>query len=79
MLQLHLSLKNSLDELPQVSPEKLFDRFYRADIARTQSSGGYGIGLSVAQAIVQNHGGKRTAQYCADREICFAADFRIHS
>ena len=38
------------------NPEKLFDRFYRRDEARTQKKGGYGIGLSAARAIAAaNH------------------------
>ncbi|WP_338139535.1 ATP-binding protein [Paenibacillus thiaminolyticus] len=37
---------------------KLFDRFYRADPARTQESGGYGLGLPIAKAIIDRLGGK---------------------
>lgn len=46
-------IKNVCDMLPPVPPEQLFERFYRADEARTQKNGGYGIGLSVAQGIVK--------------------------
>lgn len=38
--------------------DKLFDRFYRTDPSRSSETGGYGIGLSVARAIVLAHGGK---------------------
>ncbi len=39
----------------------VFDRFYRADPSRNSETGGYGIGLSMAQAIVAAHGGKISA------------------
>ena len=39
----------------------LFERFYRMDSSRSSLTGGYGIGLSVAKAIVSAHNGKITA------------------
>lgn len=41
--------------------ERVFDRFYRADASRNSETGGHGIGLSVARAIVDAHGGKIAA------------------
>ncbi|MBR5615503.1 MAG: HAMP domain-containing histidine kinase [Clostridia bacterium] len=38
--------------------EHVFDRFYRADPSRNSATGGHGIGLSLAHAIVTAHGGK---------------------
>ena len=37
--------------------EHLFERFYRVDEARTGDSGGYGLGLAIAKAITEVHGG----------------------
>lgn len=54
---------NTCESLPACPPEKLFDRFFRGDKARTQKEGGYGIGLSAAQSIVEAHGGNITATY----------------
>ena len=61
--------------MPNINPEKLFDRFYRADEARTQKTGGYGIGLSVAKAIVNAQNGKITANYIDNNKICFEITF----
>ena len=52
--QLNLLVVNTGQDLEKLELDKVFDRFYRGDYARTQSSGGYGIGLSAAKAIVQS-------------------------
>ena len=52
-----LELENRCTLPADLDPERLFDRFYRLDPARSRSSGGSGIGLTVARAIAQRHGG----------------------
>ena len=66
-----LQVENDCEELPVDEPEKLFDRFYRGDSARTQKSGGDGIGLSAAQAIVENCKGEIRAEYRGASRIVF--------
>ena len=48
--------------IPRESLDKLFDRFYRTDPSRSSETGGHGIGLSIAKAVVGAHRGKITAE-----------------
>ena len=42
--------------------ERIFDRFARADAARTRSAGGVGLGLAIVDAIAKIHGGRSTVR-----------------
>jgi signal transduction histidine kinase len=54
------------DELPHV-----FERFYRSDKSRNRNTGGAGIGLSIAQTIVSDHGGQIRAESTAGEGSSF--------
>ena len=69
-----LVVSNAVDELPEGDLDRLFDRFYRADVSRSSKTGGSGVGLSIVRAIAEAHGGSATVSG-HDHQITFTVRF----
>lgn len=69
-----ITVWNTVDETANIKKgrqDMLFERFYRTDTSHNSKTGGFGIGLSAAYAIVKAHKGKITAESKDGRSIKF--------
>jgi len=69
--KIQLDVTNPCENMKDADLDNLFRRFYRADTSRARSTGGYGIGLSIATAVTEAHKGKISASLTGDGRICF--------
>ena len=60
--QLVIEVEDEGSGVQQDALERIFDRFARADAARTRSTGGVGLGLAIVDAIAKAHGGRCTVR-----------------
>lgn len=67
-----ITVSNPCKGIDTAQLPRYFDRFYRVDSSRARATGGYGIGLSTAKAIVIRHHGHIVNSY-ADGIITFIA------
>ena len=64
--RIEITVSNSCDHVDEIDTTRLFDRFYRADASHSSAVSGTGIGLSIARATAEAHGGSITAETTPD-------------
>lgn len=74
---IRISVFNTADSVPRESLAYLFDRFYRADQSRNSRTGGYGLGLSIASAIVAAHKGRIQAATQDEKSLLLVISFPV--
>jgi two-component system heavy metal sensor histidine kinase CusS len=70
-----IEVENQGPALSEATLDRLFDRFYRGDASRHQSSDSNGLGLAIVAAIMQLHGGRVSVGQPTTGRICFRLDF----
>ena len=63
--------------IPADELEPVFERFYRTDVSRTRSSGGFGLGLAIVRDLVNAMGGSVTVESTLGEGSCFRVFLRI--
>lgn len=74
---IRLCVFNTAESVPKESLPNLFDRFFRAEPSRNSRTGGYGLGLSIASAIVHFHKGKIAAETQDEKSLLITVTFPV--
>ncbi len=69
----HFEVRNTSEGIDEGELNHLFERFYRPDTSRNRTTGGHGIGLSIAKAVTEAHRGKIHARNEGE-QVAFCVD-----
>ena len=77
--ELLVSISDEGMGIPKENVERIFDRFYRVDRARSRAMGGTGLGLAISKEMINAHGGRIWAQsrYGKGTSIYFTLPYEI--
>jgi len=75
--KMKIIITNTGEGIPNKDLEKIFERFYRSDESRQRKTGGYGLGLAIANGIVTSHKGKIYARSNVGKDTSFIVELPI--
>ncbi|PYK10428.1 MAG: hypothetical protein DME65_10030 [Verrucomicrobia bacterium] len=75
--KIDISVIDSGPGIPGEYQEKIFERFFRVDKARSRARGGAGLGLAIAKQAVQRYGGRIVLESNSDRGSIFRIELKI--